>query len=238
MSRESIQYHSAGDGAPELILCREEPRDYPWHFHARHWTYGLVRAGSVLVTTLQGVFPLGIGESFVIPPFAPHKLSISGHSSLAVLCSPDPGTVAGVTPLGEDEADNDLAAWLADPAAAPTLTVPAPPIEEASPVAAVRGLLAAQPDEQFPLGRLAGFAGCSPRQLLRIFKKETGLTPHAFQLICRVSRARAMLRAGTAAAETAVSAGFTDQSHLHKVFKLHHGLTPRQFTKAGVTPAR
>ena len=42
-----------------------------------------------------------------------------------------------------------------------------------------------------------------------------------------------------ATAEAAVSAGFADQSHLHKVFKFHHGLTPRQFLRASfLMPAR
>lgn len=44
-----------------------------------------------------------------------------------------------------------------------------------------------------------------------------------------------MLRSGMAIAEAAASTGFADQSHLHKQFKLHHGLTPKQFVGAVLT---
>jgi AraC-like DNA-binding protein len=55
------------------------------------------------------------------------------------------------------------------------------------------------------------------------------MTPHAFQLLCRLRLARSMLREDTAGATAAVSAGFADQSHMHKVFKRHHGMTPGEF---------
>ncbi|WP_083823316.1 MULTISPECIES: helix-turn-helix domain-containing protein [unclassified Desulfovibrio] len=45
---------------------------------------------------------------------------------------------------------------------------------------------------------------------------------------------RALLRADTAAAEAAVSAGFTDQSHLHKLFRRQHGMTSEQFRRASL----
>ena len=238
MSRKSIQYICADDGL-ELVLFHDEPRTYPWHFHARHWTLGLVRAGSVTVTTLTGSFSLSPGETFSIPPLAPHRLDIEGQSSLAVLCVIDPLAHGGMFFTTAQGCESpDLISWLENPFAEPTLAVEELPVEEASPLGAVRRLLISQPDDHFPLKILARFAGFSPSYFLRAFKKETGLTPHAFQLICRVSRARELLRTGAAAAEAAASSGFTDQSHLHKVFKRHHGLTPGQFDTASFRPKR
>ena len=80
---------------------------------------------------------------------------------------------------------------------------------------------------------MAGLAGYGSRQFLRRFRSEVGMTPHAFQVDCRLRKARRMLRSGIPAAEAAASAGFADQSHMHKILKDRHGLTPRQFVRAG-----
>ena len=93
----------------------------------------------------------------------------------------------------------------------------------------MNGLLLDDPATPWPLKRLAALAGYSPWHFLRRFRRETGLTPHAFHLLCRLRLARALLRA-----EAAVSAGFTDQSHLHKLFRRQHGMTPGQFRRASL----
>ena len=102
------------------------------------------------------------------------------------------------------------------------------------PIQTVCRLLLDDPATPWPLKRLAALAGYSPWHFLRRFRRETGLTPHAFHLLCRLRLARALLRADTAAAEAAVSAGFTDQSHLHKLFRRQHGMTPGQFRRASL----
>jgi AraC-like DNA-binding protein len=242
MNQKNVQYLYADDGKSELILSRDEPRDYPWHFHARSWTFALVRSGSVVLSTLRGVFPLCRGQTFVIPPFAPHKLSLTPQSSLAVLCARDPSAVSSraIRELiaRSEECDADAALWLNKLGADFALTVRKPRVEEVSPAAAARDLLASRSDERFSVEELAKYVGYAPSHFLRAFKKEIGMTPHAFQIVCRVSRARLLLRSDAAIAEAAASSGFFDQSHLHKAFKLHHGLTPREFAAACVTRKR
>ena len=95
-------------------------------------------------------------------------------------------------------------------------------------------LMLAAPDEPLRIDQMAAHAGYSPWHFLRAFQKTTGMTPHAFQLLCRLRLSRSLLRADTAASIAAVSAGFADQSHMHKVFKRHHGMTPGEFKKASV----
>ena len=46
------------------------------------------------------------------------------------------------------------------------------------------------PATPWPLKRLAALAGYSPWHFLRRFRRETGLTPHAFYLLCRLRLAR------------------------------------------------
>lgn len=104
------------------------------------------------------------------------------------------------------------------------------PVLAADPcIRAVTARIMDRPDESFSLDDMAAFTGYSRWHFCRLFRKATGLAPHAFQLACKVRLARRLLREGRAAAEAAALAGFTDQSHMHKAFALHHGLTPRQF---------
>lgn len=72
-------------------------------------------------------------------------------------------------------------------------------------------------------------AGLSASHLIRAFRQLHGLTPHAYQLNCRVEFCRAQLRAGRAIAEVALAAGFADQAHFQRTFKRFVAATPGQY---------
>jgi len=101
--------------------------------------------------------------------------------------------------------------------------------ETTDPFQQVTRLLLAKPRKTLSIEQMAALTGYSQWHFLRRFRQQTGMTPHAFQLACRLRSARSFLRKNVPIAEAAVSAGFSDQSHMHKVFKNHNGLTPRQF---------
>ncbi|EOQ63971.1 hypothetical protein F935_01601 [Acinetobacter calcoaceticus ANC 3811] len=87
--------------------------------------------------------------------------------------------------------------------------------------------------EQFiSLEELAQQVGLSRYAIIRLFKANVGLTPHAFQINLKINQARELLKQGISLAELAVNLGFSDQSHFHKAFKAHTGITPRQFQLA------
>ncbi|MBJ9721382.1 AraC family transcriptional regulator [Acinetobacter calcoaceticus] len=87
--------------------------------------------------------------------------------------------------------------------------------------------------EQFiSLEELAQQVGLSRYAIIRLFKANIGLTPHAFQINLKVNQARELLKQGISLAELAANLGFSDQSHFHKTFKAHTGITPRQFQLA------
>lgn len=67
-----------------------------------------------------------------------------------------------------------------------------PPEESTAepPIQSVCRLLLDDPATPWPLKRLAALAGYSPWHFLRRFRRETGLTPHAFYLLCRLRLAR------------------------------------------------
>ncbi|MFL1411238.1 AraC family transcriptional regulator [Acinetobacter baumannii] len=82
------------------------------------------------------------------------------------------------------------------------------------------------------LEELAQRVGLSRYAIIRLFKANVGLTPHVFQINLKINQAREQLKQGVPLAELAVNLGFSDQSHFHKAFKAHTGVTPRQFQLA------
>ncbi|WP_354685563.1 AraC family transcriptional regulator [Cupriavidus necator] len=110
-------------------------------------------------------------------------------------------------------------------------TLPAPAAVSAR-VAYLCELLHARHAERLPLAELARAAGLSRYHLVRAFRAETGMTPHAYQLDIRIQHARRLLRQGAALAEVALDLGFADQSHFQRAFKQRVALTPRSYQRA------
>jgi AraC-like DNA-binding protein len=79
------------------------------------------------------------------------------------------------------------------------------------------------------LEEICAAASLSPSHLIRAFKEAHGLTPHAYQLNCRIEFCRAQLRAGHSIAAVALAAGFSDQAHFQRSFKKLVAATPGQY---------
>jgi len=82
--------------------------------------------------------------------------------------------------------------------------------------------------EDVTVATLAGIACLSPYHFIRVFSRQTGLTPHSWLMQLRTRKARELLRLGLPIADAAAQTGFADQSHLTKTFKRILGYTPGQ----------
>lgn len=82
------------------------------------------------------------------------------------------------------------------------------------------------------LDALARAVHLSKSHLVRLFRTQVGLPPHAYLLRLRISRACRLLAAGMPIAEAAHAAGFADQSHLTRHFKYYLGLTPGAYVRS------
>jgi AraC-like DNA-binding protein len=79
---------------------------------------------------------------------------------------------------------------------------------------------------------LAAGAGLTTFQLIGLFKRTVGLTPHAYLTQIRLQLACRQLRHDPVLADVAAAVGFYDQSALNKHFKRCYGITPLQFVRA------
>lgn len=79
------------------------------------------------------------------------------------------------------------------------------------------------------LWEICAAADLSPSALIRRFKREYAMTPHAYIVNCRIEFSRAQLRKGLPIAAVAHEAGFADQAHLQRTFKRIVAATPAQY---------
>jgi AraC-like DNA-binding protein len=100
-----------------------------------------------------------------------------------------------------------------------------------------REYLAQHYSDTISLEDLSKVANLSPYHLHRVFTREMGLSPHAFQTQVRLARAKTLLHQGRPLRTVAAETGFADQSHFTREFKRYVGLTPGAFRSDRVRPA-
>ena len=96
----------------------------------------------------------------------------------------------------------------------------------------VRELLADRLLDPPSLAALAELAGIGKFQLLRRFGKAYGMPPHAWLIQQRAERVRSLVQAGVPLGTAALDAGFSDQSHMTRVFVRQFGFTPGAWQRA------
>jgi AraC-like DNA-binding protein len=96
-------------------------------------------------------------------------------------------------------------------------------------------VMQARHSEALHLDALAAAVGLTTFQLIGLFRRTTGLTPHVYLTQVRLNAACRHLRRGIRPAEVAFVCGFYDQSALNRHFKRSFGITPLQFARAAGT---
>lgn len=96
---------------------------------------------------------------------------------------------------------------------------------------------AAHLDEDISMRKLAAHVGLSRAEFQRQFRKEVGMTPHAYLTQVRLERAQALLtRTDLSLQDIATAIGFQSPQPLHALFKRYLGTTPLTVRHAGITP--
>ena len=106
---------------------------------------------------------------------------------------------------------------------------------EQTAVRTTREYITAHHERNLSLGDLARLVNLSPFHLNRVFTKEVGMPPHAFQTQMRVAAAKKLIQSGHPLSSVATSTGFADQSHFIRHFKRLMKITPGQYLKTART---
>ncbi|MFJ7178210.1 AraC family transcriptional regulator [Streptomyces massasporeus] len=93
----------------------------------------------------------------------------------------------------------------------------------------LRELLDERIVEGVALREAAGLLDAHPAHLVRAFSAAYGIAPHQYLTSLRVGRARRLLLEGRSQGDTAVAAGFYDQSHLTRHFRRLVGVPPGRY---------
>lgn len=99
-------------------------------------------------------------------------------------------------------------------------------------IRAARQRIDDDPATEITLADLANLAGLSQFRLLRAFDRAMGLTPHAYLLQRRIQLARRLIADGVELAQAASASGFSDQSHMTRIFRRSFGLSPGLYARA------
>lgn len=105
--------------------------------------------------------------------------------------------------------------------------------DEAAVSIVVKRMASQHAESGLSLDEMGLWVGMTAFQLIGLFKRTIGLTPHAYLTQLRLKAAIRELKAGAPIADAALASGFYDQSALTRHFKRSFGITPLQYQRAG-----
>lgn len=98
----------------------------------------------------------------------------------------------------------------------------------------IRNEIIGNPEIEINIADMSEKVHISQYHMIRKFALENGLTPHKFQLQCRIRTAQELLASGMKVVDVATTLGFCDQSHLCRVFKKQVGISPEEYIKSAI----
>ena len=203
-----ISYSKKNDRI-ECVRYKDWRNSYPPHTHTGHMTVGYIEEGRVCMVLNGEAKIYGAGERFQIPPNTLHEIKTVGDEcySMVVLC-----TALEADEIVAEDCARDYESIVAR-------------LDE------LQKNILENPENIYLIEQMAHDACISPFHMIREFKKAFGLTPHQFQMQCKVRKAQKLLEERPAA-EVTFDAGFYDQSHMDRCFKKVVGLSPKEYKKA------
>jgi AraC-like DNA-binding protein len=93
-----------------------------------------------------------------------------------------------------------------------------------------RSYIVERASQSISLAELGKITDLSPFHLHRLFSRQTGMPPHAYQTLLRINRAKELLRSGLPLSEVAATTGFADQSHFTRHFRRLVGIPPGRYS--------
>lgn len=241
------------------VLGRDDPKGHVIAPHA-HREHQIVHAsrGIMRVMTASAAWVVPSGRALWMPARTVHWITcVSEVSMRTVYLSADEGlrvpgdcavwTVSGLMrevilrlvegPVGEDQSALLVTLLMSEVEAADRvpLSLPLPSDRR---LKRITDALEADPADNRPLEAWARIAGATPRTLIRLFQKETGLSFREWRRQARLLAALERLAQGEAVTPLALDLGYASPSAFIQAFRDVLGVTPaRYFDKQSVQPA-
>lgn len=200
--KNNIIYERKNDQI-ECVYYKDVTQSYPIHTHAKHVTFGHVLDGIVRISYDGETCCYQAGDNFCILPDIPHALEAVNDIPYSMIIICTP--VDEIPDGNEDEADY---------------------------IKRLKQFLLDTPENVLLIEDMAQKIGLSPYHMIRKFKTACGLTPHQFQIQCRIRKAQKLLEEGNSVTEVAYATGFCDQSHFNRCFRKIVGLTPSEYKQS------
>ena len=189
----------------ECIRYKNWTKSYPPHTHTTHLTVGYVEEGKLCIVFDGKEKIYGPGDEFQILPNIVHELKPASKDGYSMV----------VTCIKIKSQDKESSSS----------------ISEAN-LSALRDSILDRPENLYLIEEMARDSNISPFYMIRQFKKAFGLTPHQFQIQCKVRKAQKLLEEEKDISEVTYESGFCDQSHLNRCFHKIVGLTPKDYQKS------
>ena len=227
----------------ELVIYTNSSLSYPLHNHSSVFSIGIILNGSIRLCKAGCFSVYTDSQIFIIPPYVPHALDSIGKASLLTICI-NKNKISEINinkiinritflytkTFNLGSLSNAQLSLLAENisyckhfSAYKSVT---PQIKK------LRQMLEFSPEISINIEKMAKSAYMSKYHFIRKFKKETGLTPHQFQIQNKIRKAQRIFNNSESLAELAMETGFFDQSHFIRYFKKIIGLTPSAYKKS------
>lgn len=222
--QNSIAYSQKNEHI-ECIYYRNALLSYPSHTHSSHVTFGYVLKGKVGIMFDGKKKCYYAGEYFIIPLDNSHAIEAVDDTPYSMVC-----VCVAVGKIFDGDSKNTAdRAFDGDGKNTTDKGSDGNSRETAADVRRLKQLILKSPENVFSIEDMAHHIGISPYHMIRQFKAACGLTPHQFQIQCRVRKAQRLLEQGESVTEVAYATGFCDQSHFDRCFQKIVRLTPREY---------
>ncbi len=187
----------------EYIYYKNFSLSYPMHTHANHITIGYITDGRIYVICNGKERLYHAGEFFCILPDVLHAVKAVDDTTYSM--------ISICIPIDKTNEES---------------------FDKISYSRKLKQMILQSPENGFSIEDMSECIGISPYHMIRQFKSACGLTPHQFQIQCRVRKAQRLLEEGKSMTEAAYATGFCDQSHFSRCFHKIIRLTPSEYKQA------
>ncbi|MBD5444792.1 MAG: helix-turn-helix transcriptional regulator [Lachnospiraceae bacterium] len=204
MKNNIVYYRKSND--IKHIYYHNSVQCYPEHTHVDHAILGYILNGKIRITCDKEEHIYNAGEYYYIPPDTIHTIDPVDDISYSMI-----SVCISVDKMPYESGDDVICFKQLNQ---------------------LKQLILDAPENVFFIKDMAHKIGISPYHMIRQFKAACGLTPHQFQIQCRVRKAQKLLEEGKSVTEAAYATGFCDQSHFDRCFNKIVRLTPSEYKQS------